>query len=201
MTGDFNIRDYSWNLNFCFLSIYKDILLNIANFFYLEMSESTNHILTKYSNNQQKLDSVINLMFLKLTSLKHDNHLIYPDWCLTFDYILLTVNITILKEDIQMRKHTIIKNNKEEDNFIIDLIKAIKRLNMKNIQSKEVLEHIIQSFADCIEWIWYKHLRVVNITKHSKEWWIIAEIWSFIDKPGGLMIRNNSRRQNTIFLI
>jgi len=61
------------------------------------------------------------------------------------------VNITILKEDIQMRKHTIIKNNKEEDNFIIDLIKAIKRLNMKNIQSKEVLEHIIQSFADCIE--------------------------------------------------
>ncbi len=59
------------------------------------------------------------------------------------------MNIAILKEDIQMRKHTIIKNSKEEDNFIIKLIEAIKRLNMKDIQSKEVLEHIIQSFADC----------------------------------------------------
>jgi len=79
MTGDFNIRDCSWNLNFCFHSIYKDVLLNIANSFYLEMFESTNHVLTKYSNNQQELDSVINLMFFRLTSLKYDNHSIYPD--------------------------------------------------------------------------------------------------------------------------
>ena len=45
----------------------------------------------------------------------------------------------------------IVKNSKEEDNFIIELIKAIKRLNMENIQSKEFLEHIVQTFADCTE--------------------------------------------------
>jgi len=26
-------------------------------------------------------------------------------------------------------------------------------------------------FASDIERIWYKHLKVVNITKHSKDWW------------------------------
>ena len=111
--------------------------------FYLEISEPTNHIPTRYSDNQQESDSIIDLMFLRPTSLKYSNHLIHSNWHLTSDYTLLTINITILEEDIQIRKHTIIKNNKEEDNFIIKLIKAIKGLNTEDIQSKEVLEHII----------------------------------------------------------
>ena len=39
---------------------------------------------------------------------------------------------------------------------------------MDDIQSKEDLEHIIQTFADCIERIWYKHSKIVNITKYFK---------------------------------
>jgi len=42
---------------------------------------------------------------------------------------------------------------------------------MKNIQSKKVLEQIIQLFASNTEKIWYKHLKVVNITKYLKDWW------------------------------
>jgi len=42
----------------------------------------------------------------------------------------------------------IVKNSKEEENFVNKLIRVIKRLNMENIQSKEVLEHIIQSFTN-----------------------------------------------------
>ena len=49
------------------------------------------------------------------------------------------MNITIFKEDIQMRKCTIIKNSKEEDNFIIELIKAIKKLNMKCYKLKNLV--------------------------------------------------------------
>jgi len=162
MTGDFNIRDCSWDPNFCFHSIHKDTLLDIADSFHLIMSEPTNHIPTRYSDNQQESDSVIDLMFLRPTLSEYNNHSIHPDWHLISDHTPLTVNIAILKEDIQMRKYTIIKNSKEEDNFIIELTKAIKGLNTEDIQSKKVLEHIIQSFADCTEQIWYKH---------SKEWW------------------------------
>ena len=59
-------------------------------------------------------------------------------------------------------------NSKEEENFVDKLIRAIKGLNMENIQSKEVLEHIIQSFTNDTKRIWYKHLKFVNITKHFK---------------------------------
>jgi len=162
MTGDFNIRDCSWNPNFYFHSIHNDTLLDIVDSFHLEMSEPTNCIPTRYSDNQQESDSVIDLMFLRPTSLEHNNHSIHPDWHLISDHTPLTVNIAILKEDIQMRKYTIIINSKEENNFIIELIKAIKGLNIENIQSKKILEHIIQSFADCTEQILYKYF---------KEWW------------------------------
>ena len=48
-------------------------------------------------------------------------------------------------------------------------MEAIKEMNMKNIQSKEVSDQIIQSLASITERIWYKYLKVVNITKHSKK--------------------------------
>ena len=86
------------------------------------------------------------------------------------DHVSLIVNISIFEEHIQTRKCTLVKNSKEEDNFINNLIEAIKGMNMENIQSKEVLDQIIQLLASITEKIWYKHSKVVNITKYSKEW-------------------------------
>jgi len=42
----------------------------------------------------------------------------------------------------------LVKNSKEEENFITELIGAITRLNTENIPSKGVLEQIIQIFAN-----------------------------------------------------
>ena len=109
-------------------------------------------------------------MFLRPESVEHNNHSIHPNWKLTSDYALLTVNISIFEKHIQSRKRTIVKNSKEEENFVNELSKAIKSLNMDNIHNVEVLEHVIQFFANNTGRIWHKHLKVVNITKHSKEW-------------------------------
>ena len=81
-------------------------------------------------------------MFLRPNSLEHNNHSIYLDWCLISNHTPLIMNIAIFEKNIQTKKHSIIKNSKEEDNFIIELIEAIKRLNTEDIQSKEVLELI-----------------------------------------------------------
>jgi len=110
-------------------------------------------------------------MFLRPYSLEYNNHSIYPDWYLTSDYAPLTVNISIFEENIQTKKCTLIKNSEEEDNFIVELIEAVKGLNTSNIQNKEELEDIVQSFVSCMEKNWYKHSKIVNITKHSKAWW------------------------------
>ena len=64
----------------------------------------------------------------------------------------------------------LVKNSEKEEFFVKELIEAIKRLNMENIQSKKVFEQIVYLFASDTERIWYEHLKVVTITKHSKNW-------------------------------
>jgi len=52
----------------------------------------------------------------------------------------LTVDITITEEYIQTKKCIIVKNSKEEYNFLTELIETIKGLNTGHILSKEILE-------------------------------------------------------------
>ena len=90
-------------------------------------------------------------MFLRPGFLEYDNHTIYPNWRLTSDYTSLIVDISIFEKYIQTRKYMLAKNSEKEDNFINDLIEAIKGINTENIQSKEVLDQIIQSLASATE--------------------------------------------------
>ena len=106
----------------------------------LGLSKPTNQVLTRYLDNQQDSNLVIDLIFLRSNSSEYDNYSIHPDWRLISDHAPLTVNIAISEEHIQTRKHTIVKNSEEEENFIAELIRAI---NTENIPSKEVLEQII----------------------------------------------------------
>ena len=78
MTGDFNIRNNSWNSLFPHYSSYCSTLTDIVNSLNLYISKSTNQVPTRYSDNQNDLNLVIDLIFLQLTSLEFDNHMIYP---------------------------------------------------------------------------------------------------------------------------
>ena len=51
MTGDFNIRDNLWDRNYLHYSIHSNLLFDIADSLYLKLSELTNYILTRYSDN------------------------------------------------------------------------------------------------------------------------------------------------------
>ena len=79
MTGDFNIRDCLWNPSYPFHSSHKDNFFEIANSFYVELSISTENFLTRYSNNTQDSNSVLDLMFLYPNSMEYDNHHIHPE--------------------------------------------------------------------------------------------------------------------------
>ena len=171
MTKDFNIRDNIQDPNFPYYSIHSDFLIEVTDSINLGLSKSTNQVPTRCSDNQQNSNLVIDIIFLRPDLSEFDNYSIYPDWRITLDHALLTVNIMIIEEHIQTRKHIMVKNSKEEENFIAKLIRAIKRLSIENIPSKEVLEQIVQTFANNIDRIQFRHSKVVNITKHSKTWW------------------------------
>jgi len=96
-------------------------------------------------------------MFLRPESSEYDNYSIYLDWRLISDLTPLIVNIAIFKKHVQTKKYTIVKNSEEEEKFINKLIKAIKGLNMENIQRKDILKQIMQTFTNSTERIWYKY--------------------------------------------
>ena len=83
-------------------------------------------------------------MFLQPTLSELDNHMIYSKWRLMSDYALLTVNIAIFEKHIQTKTHTIVKNSKEEKNFLTELINFVKSLNIEHISSKKSLEQVVQ---------------------------------------------------------
>jgi len=76
---------------------------------------------------------------------------------LLLDHTPLTVDIVIIEEYIQTKKHTIIKNSKKEKNFLAELIESVKGLNIEYISSKENLEQIVQEFTDNTK-IWFRYL-------------------------------------------
>jgi len=64
MTGDFNIRDSSWDPLFLHHSSHSNILTDITDSFNLCISKPTNQISTRYSDNLNNLNLVIDLTFL-----------------------------------------------------------------------------------------------------------------------------------------
>jgi len=51
MTGDFNIRDSIWDLDFLHYSLYSNILFKVTDSLHLELSKPTEHFPTRYSDN------------------------------------------------------------------------------------------------------------------------------------------------------
>jgi len=171
MTGDFNIRDCLWDPSFLFHSSFRDILFNIADSFHLELSKPTENFPTRYSDNDQDSNSVLDLVFLCPKLTEFNSHHIHPDWRLSSDHAPITTNIFIVEEQVQVSKYILIKNSEEEDQFIAELKIFIKNLKTDSIVNINVLEEIINFLAININYIWHKHSKKVNITRHSKVWW------------------------------
>jgi len=154
MTGDFNISTCLWDPSYLFHSSHKDTLFEIADSFHVALSKPTEILPTRYSDNTQDSNSVLDLVFLHPNSMEHNNHHIHLEWRLMSDHTPITVDIHIHEEQVQTRKQSLPKNSEEEACFIKELIYSIKRLSTDPIPSMDALETIIQTFTDNIDRIW-----------------------------------------------
>ena len=178
MTGDFNIWDSIWDLSFPHHSSISDNLIIIADSFNLDLSVLTNQVSTRYSDTVGKANFVIDLMFLRSGSSELNNHSIHPDWQLTSDHTLLTVSISIVEENINSSKFSIMKNSEEEAMFIKEVSFIIKNLDVSDLFNINKLENVVNTLASNTKSAWRKNSKRVNITRHSKSWWNKNCNWS-----------------------
>jgi len=149
---------------------HSDILLDITNSLLLGLSYSTNPVPTRFLDNDQNLNLVINLMFLRYGLVKLDNHTIHLEWRLLSDYAFLTVTILIEEQHTNNHRYSISKGSKEEKSFIKDLIKDISSIDVSNLSDTKSLENIVDLFACIVEKAWNKNSKIVNISRHLKSW-------------------------------
>jgi len=64
MAGDFNIRDSLWDSSFPHHSSISNDLIIIADSFHLSLLSSTNQVPTRYTDNLNNTNLIIDLMFL-----------------------------------------------------------------------------------------------------------------------------------------
>jgi len=91
-----------------------------------------------------------------------NNYKIYLELQFLSDHTSLTINIIIEKEFIKQKRCIIIKNSKDESEFIYDFIKTFQNINIITI---EFFESIVEEYADILEYIWQVYSWLVNITR------------------------------------
>ena len=170
LTDDFNIKDHFWDLNFLYHSHHRETLFKIADLLQLEISKPYEFFTTRYSDDSQISNSVLDLVFLCPGYTKFNNHHIYSNWRLSSDHTSITVNISITEEQVHTKKQSLIKDSEEELLFINKLTHSITNINTASLLYVDNLEAVIQKITYNIKRIWHKYSKIINITKQSKAW-------------------------------
>ena len=171
MTDDFNIRDSRYDPIYSFHSIDSDSLFDISDSFSLNISNPIENVLTRYSDNNHNANSVLDLVFLCLSSPEFNQHYIHPNWRMSSDHTPITIKVSICEERILLLWHLLAKESDEEKQFIKDDILIIKNSNIFFISNAETLKEVVHRLASKVEELWQRNLKAIKITRYSKAWW------------------------------
>ena len=169
MTGDFNIRNSDWDLNFQYHSIHTEDLMSIIDSLGLELATPINPGPTRFVDNQQDSNSVLNLVFMNPNNSGFNKHTLNPDICLPSDYVSLIIEVGIKEENIDYTFQAIKKDSKEEEAFIRDILKGIKNIDTSELKNQMDIQRCATALSTTFKDAWFIHSSTKRITKHSKK--------------------------------
>ena len=106
---------------------------------------------TRFSDNNHNTNSVLDLVFLCPSFPEFNQHCIHPEWRLSSDHTLITIDVSIQEERISHPQHLLAKGSNEEIQFIKNIIQIIKNVNTSSFQNAENFEKIVQLLTSKIE--------------------------------------------------
>jgi len=95
LTEDFNIRDSDWNPSFRHHSSHTNDLITIVDSLGLELSSPSNPSPTRFADNPQDTNFIIDLVFFLPDNIEFGWHTLYPKIQKPSDHILLIIKIGI----------------------------------------------------------------------------------------------------------
>jgi len=104
MTGNFNIRDSDWDPYVHYHSIHTDDLLIIADSLGLEFSPPLNPGPTRYADNSQDSNSILDLVFIPSDNIEFSKNILHPEIWKPTNYVPVTIKIDIQGISIDINK-------------------------------------------------------------------------------------------------
>ena len=169
MTGDFNIRDSDWDPLAHHNSMHTDNLMTIADSLGLELSYPSNSGPTRFADNPQDSNSVLDLVFLPPDNSGFGKYILHPEIWKPSDHVLLAIEVGIRNINININIWSIRKDSEKEKDFIILITNRVGNWNTSNVTTEEELEDAIQQLAFIFENALRSHSKLKQVTKYSKE--------------------------------
>jgi len=142
--------------------------MTVADNLGLDLSHLANPRPTRFADNPQDTNSILDLVFLEPNNLRFGRHILL-DLQKPSDHILLIINVGIKKENFDLIIQSIKKDNTKEENFISSIIRDVKLIDTSSITNRESLQNAINQLTGAFEKVWAENSKPCYITKHSKE--------------------------------
>ena len=171
MAGDFNICDSNWDPSFPHHSTHTNDLMIIADNFDLDISTPIHPRPTRFANNPQDSNSVINLMFINPQNRGYNNHTIIEHHRFPSDHAPLLVKIQINAENTTILKRSIKPKSKNENKYDSYILTNVSSLRSDDLNTTDKVEKLTRDISNIFNTAWNHFSKERKITKHSKEWW------------------------------
>jgi len=165
---DFNIRDAEWNPSVSSHPAAGQALVDLTDSLGLVHSLPELPVPTHYSDTDSHTNSVIDLIFLGMSSAQV-LHRIEPDLRWPLDYAPLIVDLPISPENIHFSRKVLKCDSDKENNFLSSVTIGLHALNFSRLDSVDDLNLLSKAVSRVISNAWDANARNITVTTQLKK--------------------------------